>query len=209
MPQTLESIHRSNDAVVPQRDVDALFRKLKNGADGNCFFYSLSQSLSSHEGKKGKPGEADVMREQICQLYRRFDRTKRYPDGSLEDRLVTALIGPEMDDASYTQQACEDFEYVQTPEIIAAAMLYKIRIVLFMHLPGQMYKIQIFSSGDVVHQPCHPAGGDTDREGIGRVCHPRRPPSADGAGPQAQGGRKGGIQWEHPASRVGGCDDRQ
>uniref|UniRef100_A0A6C0EKS8 OTU domain-containing protein n=1 Tax=viral metagenome TaxID=1070528 RepID=A0A6C0EKS8_9ZZZZ len=134
----MESLHDIKDGVtklLPKEDIDRLFHYLPNGADGNCFFYAVSQSISPiyRNLLHGKPGEAESIRAGLCEFYRIFNREANYDSESLMGKIQTSLYGV---GERHTNDMCRDKTYAEETDVLATALYLDIEIMVFSHSPG-------------------------------------------------------------------------
>ena len=135
MPTTVEQINQIvDDTKVSKRTVDQLFTILKNDADGNCLFYSISQSLHGNQSKAG------TYRKYVCDFYRTFDQDRTYPMDSLEEKIQLAMLGTEK---THAKIICKELKWAHYIDIIILAKLLNIKIIVF----ARNNELQSYSMG--------------------------------------------------------------
>lgn len=123
MNTTLEQISQIvDDTQVSERTVNHLFTILQNGADGNCLFYSIHQSLH------GNQSDGRTYRKMICDFYKTFDKKQTYPMDSLEEKIQIAMLGTPK---THAKKICTNFEFAHYIDVIILAKLLNIKILVF------------------------------------------------------------------------------
>lgn len=145
-PVTYDTIDDlTEEQLFPSDVIDALFMRQKNGADGNCLFYSVLQSLLPTMSKNHLVSNAAVLRQRVCDFYTTFDENDTYPPDSLQQQIALSM----MQDDGHRTDICVDQEYAEMQDIFVLAHLMQLKIVLFHLIPSKMYRVSVVTH----HQP--------------------------------------------------------
>lgn len=73
------------------------FNIIKNDANGNCLFESISYLINNLPKKQKKLCQKDI-RLLVHDFYKKFDRDIKYPDGTIEQSILLGLIFENQDE---------------------------------------------------------------------------------------------------------------
>ena len=118
----------TTDMQISQAVVNTLFSIKKNGADGNCLFYSVSQSLHNNQSK------AKNYRKLACDFYKKFDTTSQFSEDSLENKIKMSILGHVGEDENHSTEICKNLEYANYTDIFILADILKINIFIFHYI---------------------------------------------------------------------------
>jgi len=114
-------------AHVSYKQVKKEFQIVPNSGQGNCLFLSLSTCLC-----KTNKFHKEI-RALVCHYYKIFDKTRKWPPASLEDKLVQSMIVD--DDENYVTNICRNHVWVGEMDIIATALIFSVNIEVYMQQP--------------------------------------------------------------------------
>ena len=114
------------------------FNIIKNDANGNCLFESISYLINNLPKKKKKLCQKDI-RLLVHDFYKKFDRDIKYPDGTIEQSILLGLIFENQDEdkncvyISHDRNIINDMVWGSLIDILVCSVVLDVDINLYVY----------------------------------------------------------------------------
>lgn len=114
------------------------FNIIKNDANGNCLFESISYLINNLPKKKKILCQKDI-RLLVHDFYKKFDRDIKYPDGTIEQSILLGLIFENQDEdengvyISHDRNIINDMVWGSLIDILVCSVVLDVDINLYVY----------------------------------------------------------------------------
>lgn len=149
--------------MLTTREFNKQYDIVRNNADGNCLFESVSY-LINNLPEEDLPGDRKITQEDIrmlvCDFYKNFDRDIKYPKESIENAIILGLLYDNDDEDEHGEyihhdrNVSNDRVWASMTDILVCSIIFDVDINLYIKY-GNEFKLEKikyqYKNKDVLH----------------------------------------------------------